>query len=97
MYARIRHMKRTTVFMDEALDYDLHSLAGRKGVPVSELVREALGNYLAEQSRREGFNLRFLAAGRSGRTDISKRHEILLWRDLDPHRAQAAGKRERKR
>jgi predicted DNA-binding protein len=90
-------MKRTTVFMDEALDHDLHSLAGRKGVPVSQLIREALGHYLEEQSGREGFKLRFLAAGRSGRRDIAKRHENLLWRDLDPHGAQTAGKRERKR
>jgi hypothetical protein len=90
-------MKRTTIFMDETLDHDLHSLAGQKGVPVAELVREALGSYLAEQSRQKEFKLRFLAAGCSGQKNISKRHEGILWRDLHPHGAETGGKQKRKR
>jgi Ribbon-helix-helix domain len=87
MYTRIHHMRRTTIFVDEAVDHDLHSLASQKGVPVSELVREALERYLADQSRQKKFKLRFLGAGRSGRSNISKRHEDLLWRELNPHEA----------
>jgi Ribbon-helix-helix domain len=89
-------MKRTTIFMDESLDHDLHSLAGQKGVPVAELVREALARYLAEQSGQREFKLRFLAAGRSGQKNISRRHEGLLWQRLDPHGTETTGKRKRK-
>lgn len=97
MYARIQHMKRTTFFIEEALDHDLHSLASLRGVPVSELVREALGRYVAEQGRKKEFKLAFLAAGRSGHRNFAERHEDLLWRDLDPHEVRARPKRERKR
>jgi hypothetical protein len=85
MYARIHHMKRTTLFIDEAMERDLQALAQRKGAPVSALVRESLRRYLAEEYRRQKFSLRFLGAGRSGRKDIAERHEQLLWRDLKLH------------
>lgn len=80
--------------MDEALDHDLHSLAGQKGVPVSELVREAVGRYLADESRQGEFKLGFLAAGRSGQRHIAERHEDLLWRDLNPRGAATKPRRK---
>lgn len=82
--------------MDETLDHDLHSLASQKGVPVAELVRDALGRYVAEQGGQKKLKLRFLAAGRSGQKSISRRHEDLLWRDLHPHGAETSAKRKRK-
>ncbi len=94
VYVRIHHMKRTTIFVDEAIDQELHSLASRRGAPVSELVRDALGRYVAEESRGPGLRLRFLAAGRSGQKNISRRHEALLWRDLGPHGATTRRKRK---
>lgn len=78
-------MKRTTLFIDEGVEHELHLLAQRKQVPVSALVRESLEQYLAEQ-RRQGLSLRFLGQGHSGQQDGSERHEELLWQDLDPHR-----------
>jgi predicted transcriptional regulator len=89
-------MKRTTIFIDEAMERDLHALAQRKRAPVSALVREALRRYLAEEHRRQKFSLRFLAAGRSGRKDIAERHEQLLWRDLKPHDTLPVTKGRRK-
>lgn len=71
--------------MEEGLDQELHSLAHRKGVPVSELVRDALGRFVEEQTRRRRFRLRFLAGGKSGKKSIAQQHENLLWRDLEPH------------
>jgi predicted transcriptional regulator len=56
-------MKRTTLFIDEAMERDLHALAQRRGAPVSALVRESLRRYLAEEHRRQKFSLRFLGAG----------------------------------
>jgi len=85
MYVRIRHMKRTTLFIEEGMEHDLHALARRKGIPTSALVRESLGRYLAEENGRKQFALRFLGKGRSGRRNVAERHEELLWRDLNPH------------
>ncbi len=78
-------MRRTTLFVEEAVDHEIHALARRKGVPVSALVRESLARYLAEQKRGQTFALRFLGEGHSGRKDVAERHEDLLWRDLNPH------------
>jgi hypothetical protein len=78
-------MKRTTLFIDEAVDHELHAVARRKGVPVSALVRESLALYLREQKRGRTFALRFLGQGHSGKKDIADRHEELLWGDLEPH------------
>ncbi len=94
MYARIRHMRRTTLFVEESVDHELHALARRKGVPVSALVRESLARYITEQKDGQPFALRFLGEGRSGRKDVAERHEELLWRGLEPH---ASKRRQRGR
>ena len=91
-YARTRHMKRTTLFVEESVDRELHALARRKGVPVSALVRESLARYVTEQRRGQKFALRFLGQGGSGRNDVAERHEELLWRDVSAH-----GSRRRKK
>jgi hypothetical protein len=85
-------MKRTTLFVEESVDHELHALARRKGVPVPALVRESLSRYLTKQKRGQTFALRFLGQGHSGRSDVAERHEDLLWRDVAPH----AGKRRKK-
>ena len=76
------------------MDHELHTLARRKGVPVSVLVRESLSRYVAEEKRGQTSALRFLGQGRSGRQDVAECHEELLWRDLDPH---ASKRRPRRR
>jgi hypothetical protein len=96
-YARIRHMKRTTMFIDEGLERDLQALARRKGVSVSALVRESLSRYVAEENGRQKFTLSFLGVGSSGRKDIAERHEEYLWRDLKPHETLPAAKGRRRK
>lgn len=78
--------------MDEALKQELHSLARREGVPVAELVRDALGRYVEEKNRDRESYLRFLAAGRSGEKSIAAHHEGFLWQDV--HMAQAGSGEE---
>jgi len=75
-------MKRTTMFIDEALLRRLQRLAQRQGVSYATLVREALTQYL--DSPRVSGELPSIA-GRfsSGDTDTSVRVDELLWRD--PH------------
>ena len=93
MYAIIPFMKRTTIFIDEALERDLRAIAERDLRPVSGLVREALGAYVARR-KKEGPTLGFVAFGRSGHRDTAEMHEELLWHDPDgaPSRS-SAGKR----
>jgi predicted transcriptional regulator len=79
-YAIIPRMKRTTIFIDEAIERDLRAIAERDCRPVSGLVREALGTYVARRNR-EGSELRFIAIGSSGRRDTAETHEELLWRE----------------
>ena len=81
-------MKRTTIFVDEQIERELHAIAVRKARPVAAVVREALGRYLAEEKRKEGFAIGFVAVGRSGHGDTAEIHEELLWSNLDPHRGR---------
>ena len=78
-------MKRTTVFLDEGMEREMRSLAESRGKPVASLVREALGRYVASETKRRRPPLRFIAAGRSGKSDTAERHEELVFRDLTPH------------
>ena len=75
-------MKRTTMFLDEALVKRLQRVAQKQGVSTATVVREALAQYLA--SPRSAGELPSIA-GRfaSGHADTSARVDELLWRD--PH------------
>jgi hypothetical protein len=86
-------MKRTTLFLDESTDRELHVLAQRKKLPVAALVRDALGRYLDQANRGKGLRLRFLAVGRSGHRDTAERAEELLWSELRPHSADSRRRR----
>ena len=65
-------MRRTTVKLPDELDARLRHEAERRGVPVSELVREAIEAHVGRR------RLRSSGAGRSGRRDISERIEEIL-------------------
>jgi hypothetical protein len=75
-------MKRTTVFLDEALLRRARQAARREGRSFAQVVREALAQYLAAPVGKRRLPS---VAGMfdSGRTDISERAEELLWQD--PH------------
>jgi predicted transcriptional regulator len=89
-------MKRTTIFIDEALERDLRALAEREKRPVSGLVREALGAYVA-QRKKASPGPSFVALGRSGHRDTAEKHEELLWQDPpnEAERSQRKSKRGR--
>jgi predicted DNA-binding protein len=76
-------MKRTTIFMEEHVESDLHAVARRQGRPVAAVVREALGRYVAQEKGKSDLSLSFLAVGRSGHTDTAETHEAWLWSDLE--------------
>ncbi|HZP97090.1 MAG TPA: CopG family transcriptional regulator [Candidatus Limnocylindria bacterium] len=70
-------MKRTTVKVPDDLDARMRHEAERRGTTVSDITREALEAYLGRRRHRLGF----VAAGRSGRRDVSKRVEQILRRE----------------
>jgi predicted transcriptional regulator len=83
-------MKRTTIFVPEALERELQLYAARQRRPVASVVREALAEYVV--SRRPASALpSFTAVGASGRTDVSERHEEMLW--SAPHRGESNASR----
>jgi predicted transcriptional regulator len=71
-------MKRTTIFLPEALERDLQGLARREGKPIAWFVREALATYVASQ-RRAARLPSFAAVGAGNASDTAQRHEELLW------------------
>jgi hypothetical protein len=76
-------MKRTTIFLPEALERDLQAEARRVGKPMASVVREALADYVVSK-QAAGTTLSFVGCAAGDRSDIADRHENLLWRK--PHR-----------
>ena len=84
MYVSICHMKRTTIFVPEALERDLQLYATRVGKPAASVVREAVAEYIARR-QPAGRVPSFTAAFDSGRADTAEKHEALLFNRLSPH------------
>ena len=75
-------MRRTTVKITEALDARLRHEAARRGMTISEVTREALETFLADDQRGRR-RLRAAAAGHSGRSDVSERIEEILASEVE--------------
>ena len=78
-------MKRTTIFVPEALERDLQLCATKAGKTTAAVVREALAEYVAHR-RAPGALPSFAGAFASGHSDTAERHEELLFQDVRPHR-----------
>ncbi len=70
-------MKRTTIQMDEALLLEIKQLAEENETTMSEMIREALREYV-EAHRKARPPLSFIGASRSGRDDVSSNAEAIL-------------------
>jgi hypothetical protein len=76
-------MRRTTVFLDEALERRLKQRARREGKSFAQCVREAVAQYLAGRpGTRRGLPPFFGIAAGADR-DLSERVDEYLW--PDPH------------
>ena len=96
MYASICHMKRTTIFVPEALERDLQLYAIREGRAAASIVREAVAEYIAR--RQPALRLpSFTGAFDSGRSDTAERHEELLFEHLSPHGDEPPATKKRSR
>lgn len=86
-------MKRTTIFVPEALERDLQLYASREGKPTAAIVREALAEYMTRR-RPAGRLPSFAGAFASGRSDTAERHEELLFTNLSPHEDTRVARRK---
>ena len=77
-------MKRTTIFIPEGLERDLHLYARREGKAVASVVREAVAEYIADGRARTTLPS-FTGAFTGPYTDTAERHEDLLFKRLTPH------------
>ncbi|MEW6583650.1 MAG: ribbon-helix-helix protein, CopG family [Actinomycetota bacterium] len=79
-------MRRTTVMLPDDLDARLRLEARRRGVPVAEVVREAVERHLPAAAA-PGEPLSFFAVGEGGPADASER--------VDEHVHRAVRRRRR--
>jgi len=76
-------MKRTTVFLDEAMVRRATQKARAEGRSFAALVREAVAAYVAARPTGKRPLPSFTGMYDSGHTDTSERVDELLW--TDPH------------
>ena len=76
-------MKRTTVFLDEAMLRRATQKARAEGRSFAALVREAVAAYVAARPQGHRPLPSFTGIADSGETDISERVDEFLW--TDPH------------
>jgi predicted transcriptional regulator len=91
------YMKRTTMFLDAALEQDLRRYAEQQDRSVASVVREALTLWVDAQRARPAVRPAFVAVGRSGHADTAERHESIVFAELDPHGAAVKAPRTRSR
>jgi len=80
-------MKRTTIFIEESVEADLHALARRQRRPVAALVRDAVAQYVVSERQASPARVGFIGIGRSGESDTAERHEDILFAGVTPHGA----------
>jgi metal-responsive CopG/Arc/MetJ family transcriptional regulator len=83
-------MKRTTIMADEDTLLELKAIAQRQGKSTSQVIREALAEYVvSHRADRKHKNplLALVGLGESnGETDVSERAEEILAAEIDPIR-----------
>lgn len=84
LYVNVHHMKRTTIFIEEAQERELDALSERDSRPKAALVREAISEYLVRRGRGAALP-RFTGVAGSGGSSGAEGHEEELFVDLEPH------------
>lgn len=74
-------MRRTTIFANDNLINEVKEISKEENRSVAEIIREAMQVYV-KQKRYKRKRISFIGIGSSGRKDIAKRHEELLWKKL---------------
>jgi metal-responsive CopG/Arc/MetJ family transcriptional regulator len=71
-------MQRTTIFADEYLLRDIKDIARQEKRSVADIIRDALVQYINTR-KTPSSKFSFIGIGDSGRSDLSEKHEELLW------------------
>ncbi|MDZ7703747.1 MAG: CopG family transcriptional regulator [Trueperaceae bacterium] len=71
-------MKRTTVYLSEAIDLELARLARQEGRSKIELIREVLKTFVAQKKTEQQDVPSWLGAGRSNVSDLAERADEFL-------------------
>lgn len=79
-FGMLTYVKRTTVKLPDDVDREMREDAARRGITVSEWVRQSIEASLPRQRGRR--RLLAVGAGRSGRSDVSERIEEILAEEL---------------
>src|SRR5579875_3132734 len=90
-------MTRITISLPEELADAVGREARRRGVPVSEIARQALAARLGLGEDGTAPPLRFAGLGRSGHSDTARRAEEILSREWAPGAHAAARRTEARR
>lgn len=75
-------MKRTTIVADEELLLEVKQIASEEDQSVSEVIQEALREYVKSKRQSKRGRISFVGAGRSNRADISEKAEEILAEDI---------------
>lgn len=71
-------MKRTTIIADEGLLLEIKQLAEEQEHSVSDVIQEALREYVKSRRRARRGRISFAGAGHSGHADVSETAEEIL-------------------
>lgn len=76
-------MKRTTIVAEEGLLLEIKQIADEENHSLSDVIQDALREYVRSKRQAKRGTISFVGAGRSDRTDISEKAEDIL--DMDIH------------
>lgn len=91
----LAYVKRTTVKLPDDVDREMREEAARRGITVSEFVRESIESSLPRQRGRR--RLLAAGAGRSGRSDVAARMEEILAEELSVDHDRMSADRDGRR
>jgi hypothetical protein len=80
--AEVGQVKRTTILADEELLLEAKHLAAREGKSLTDVIREALTEYVA--THRGHRRLSFIGLGESGNPQLAHQTEEILAAEVDP-------------
>lgn len=69
-------MKPTTIYLPEETEANLQELANQTGKSIPEIIQELIADYLTKKNQKLP---KSIGMGASGRADLSKKAEQLLW------------------
>ena len=72
-------MKRTTIFAQEELFWNLKEVAKEQGISLAQLIRIILTGFLRNTQKRRRKKLSFVGIGKSTKRNISETYKELLW------------------